>query len=119
MTQRIIDAARALASRLPTLPDYYLHDEVSTLRAALAADAPFTDWIDGRIAPEHVGVYQRDYRETLYDADAGIAYAYWDGQLWGTWGVSPDEAFELRADWSNYQPRDMPIPWRGLQVRPE
>ena len=72
-----------------------------------------TDWIPGNVKPVRVGVYKR-----LYDKDSIIAtrtwYCYWNGEFWGVYGETPEDAAEDKHITSGAQN----IPWRGLAEKP-
>lgn len=73
-----------------------------------------TRWIDGAVKPTMLGVYQRDYRNAHSDRSEGITFSHWNGEYWGLYGVSEDDA----AHWGSHSSLYQSLPWRGLAQDP-
>jgi hypothetical protein len=63
-----------------------------------------TPWFPGTVKPVRVGVYER-----IYDAGSFL-YCSWNGEYWGPWARTPEEARKRRLEASLYQD----LPWRGV-----
>lgn len=70
-----------------------------------------TPWFPAKVKPVRKGVYQRDYGVD----GLGIEFCYWDGNRWGLFGYTPDDA----KSWAYLPTGYGKCKWRGLAEKPE
>ncbi|MFZ3286586.1 MAG: hypothetical protein WA191_07020 [Telluria sp.] len=71
--------------------------------------AALTDWFDGSVKPEYVGLYQRDYGDEYEAASATLLPDFWDGSKW----------IVLDYDGNHIGNAAVELPWRGLASDPK
>lgn len=74
-----------------------------------------TEWIDGRVAPDSPGVYERQFTTT---GEPKVLYSYWTGNVWSKRKRHPEDLMNALKSVLGESGRQR-LPWRGLANNPE
>lgn len=85
--------------------------DIVAQRGAVPADPDLSDWIDGSIEPQIVGVYERDFPHSI--SCPLPSYSLWDGVSWHAERSDVRKAHFERALSSSQNER-----WRGMRHYP-